>query len=135
MPSEHQGDDCSSEKGMGSAGQARQILVVGDSIIRWTDRVICYKDRDHQTVCCLPGARVRHIADRIDRLLGGTGKDSVVMVHVGTNEQIRGQLRALKNDFKDLGSKLRARTSGLVFSEILPAPKATLGSHSRILGR
>ena len=120
-----QGNVSSSKQGTRRAGQARQVLVVGDSIIRGTDREICHKDRDRRTVCCLPGARVRHIADRVDRLLGGAGEDPAVMVHIGTNDKVRGRWRVLKNDFRDLGQKLRARTSKVVFSEILPVPRAT----------
>lgn len=116
---------CSSKMGNRSAGQARQVLVVGDSIIRGTDRAICHKDRDRRTVCCLPGARVRHIADRVDRLLGGAGENPAVMVHIGTNDKVRGRWSVLKNDFRDLGQKLRARTSKVIFSEILPVPRAT----------
>lgn len=120
-----QGSVSSSKQGTRRAGQARQVLVVGDSIIRGTDRAICHKDRDRRTVCCLPGARVRHIADRVDRLLGGAGEDPAVMVHIGTNDKVRGRWSVLKNDFRDLGHKLRARTSKVVFSEILPVPRAT----------
>ncbi|XP_056375946.1 uncharacterized protein LOC130273348 [Hyla sarda] len=123
--SDRQGGVCSSKEGGRSTGQARQVLVVGDSIIRGTDRAICHKDRDRRTVCCLPGARVRHIADRVDRLLGGAGEDPAVMVHIGTNDKVRGRWSVLKNDFRDLGRKLKARTSKVVFSEILPVPRAT----------
>ena len=100
------------------------MLVVGDLIIRRTDSAICHKDRERRTVCCLPGALVRHIADQVDRLLGGAGEDPAVMVQVGTNDIGRGRWRVL-NDFRDLGAKLRSRTSKVVFSEILPVPRAT----------
>ena len=36
-------------------------------------------------VCCLPGARVRDISDRLERILEGGREDPVVVVHVGTN--------------------------------------------------
>ena len=114
----------SSSKG-GSEAKERQFLVVGDSIVRRTERAFCQKDRKRRTVCCLPGARVRHITDLADRILGGAGEDPAVMVHVGTNDKVRGRWRVLKNDFRDLGAKLRSRTSKVVFSEILPVPRAT----------
>uniref|UniRef100_A0A8C5MJG2 SGNH hydrolase-type esterase domain-containing protein n=1 Tax=Leptobrachium leishanense TaxID=445787 RepID=A0A8C5MJG2_9ANUR len=102
------------------------VVVVGDSIIKRVDRVICRADRLNRTVCCLPGARVRHVVDRVDRLLGGAGEDPAVMVHIGTNDKVSGRWKDLKNDFRELGSKLKKRSSKVVFSEILPVPRATV---------
>lgn len=120
-----QGKNSSSESGGAAKGKERQILVVGDSILRRTERAICNQDLKRRTVCCLPGARVRHITDLVDRLLGGAGEDPAVMVHVGTNDKVRGRWSVLKNDFRDLGAKLRKRTSKVVFSGILPVHRAT----------
>ncbi|KAG8451043.1 hypothetical protein GDO86_003357 [Hymenochirus boettgeri] len=72
------------------ARKDRQVVVVGDSIIRRVDRVICRQDPACRTVCCLPGARVRHVVDRVDRLLGGAGSDPAVLVHIGANDKVRG---------------------------------------------
>ncbi|MEE6469554.1 hypothetical protein FKM82_008668 [Ascaphus truei] len=69
--SSSQGNSSSSTVGTQDAQIQRKIVGVGDSIIRKVDRAICCHDRMYRTVCCLPGARVRHIADRVDRLLGG----------------------------------------------------------------
>ena len=102
-----QGKNSSSESGEEAKGKERQILVVGDSILRRAERAICNKDLKRRTVCCLPGARVQHITDLVDRLLGGAGEDPAVMVHVGTNDKFRGRWSVLKNDFRDLGAKLR----------------------------
>lgn len=115
----------SSRGGEGSAGRPRQLVVIGDSIIRRTDRIICRQDRFNRMVCCLPGARVRHVVDRVDKLLGGAGHDPAVLVHVGTNDSIHGRWRLLKNQFKELGCKMKGRTSKVIFSEILPVPCAT----------
>ena len=92
-------------------GKERQILVVGDSILRRTERAICNKDLKRRNVCCLPGAQVQHIMGLVDRLLGGAGEDPAVMVHVGTNDKVRGKWSVLKNDFRDLGAKLRTSKS------------------------
>lgn len=76
-------------------------------------------------VYCLPGARVWQNADWVDRLIGGAEEDPAVFVHVGTNDKVRGRCRVLKNDFRDLGNRLRRRISKVVFSEILPVSRAT----------
>ena len=107
-------------------------MVVGDTILRKAERAICNKDLKRQTVCCLPGARVRHITNLVDRLLGGAGEDPAVMVYVGTNDKVRGRWSVLKNDFRDLGAKLRKRTSKVVFSGILPVHRATPEDRGRL---
>uniref|UniRef100_A0A803J5D4 SGNH hydrolase-type esterase domain-containing protein n=1 Tax=Xenopus tropicalis TaxID=8364 RepID=A0A803J5D4_XENTR len=102
----------------------KQMVVIGDSIIRKVDRVICQADRFNRTVCCLPGARVRHVVDRLDTLLGGAGHDPAVLVHIGTNDKMNGRWGTLRSEFRDLVSK---RSSNVIFSEILPVPRASLG--------
>ena len=70
--------------------------MVGDSILRRTERAICDKDLKRRTVCCLPGSQVRHIMDLVDRLLGGAGEDPAVIVHVGTNDNVKRRWSVLK---------------------------------------
>lgn len=115
----------SSPGGVGIVSRPRQVVVIGDSIIRRTDRIVCRPDPFNRMVCCLPGARVRHVVDRVDKLLGGAGHDPAVLVHVGTNDRIHGKWRILKNQFNELGRKLKGRTSKVIFSGILPVPCAT----------
>lgn len=43
----------------------------------------------------------------MDKLLGGAGDDTAVVVHVGTNDRIHGRLRRFKNNIKELGSKIK----------------------------
>uniref|UniRef100_A0A6I8SAG9 Uncharacterized protein n=1 Tax=Xenopus tropicalis TaxID=8364 RepID=A0A6I8SAG9_XENTR len=117
----------SSSGGEESRARPKQMVVIGDSIIRKVDRVICRADRFNRTVCCLPGARVRHVVDRVDTLLGGAGHDPAVLVHIGTNDKMNGRWGTLKSEFRDLGSKIKQRSSNVIFSEILPVPRASLG--------
>lgn len=83
-----QGNDYSGKDGCKITSKDRQILLIVDSIIR-TDRAICHKDHDHRTEFSLPGFWVHAFPDQIDRLLGGSGEDSVVMVHIGTTDKVR----------------------------------------------
>lgn len=82
-------------------------MVIGDSIIRKTDRIICHQDCLNQMVCCLPGARIWHAVKWVDKLLGGAGDDPAVMVHVAINHRIHGRWRIPKNNFNELRSKLK----------------------------
>ncbi|MGH0164410.1 UNVERIFIED_CONTAM: hypothetical protein FKN15_046840 [Acipenser sinensis] len=97
-------------------------MIVGDSILRNTASSVRSLDPLTTTVCCLPGASVKHITENVDRLLEQTGDDPVVVVHIGTNNIGRDRPRSLQNKFRELGRKLKDKTKTVVFSGILPAP-------------
>ncbi|MGH0153496.1 UNVERIFIED_CONTAM: hypothetical protein FKN15_025367 [Acipenser sinensis] len=89
-----------------SAGQAakrREVMIVGDSILRNTASSVRSLDPLTTTVCYLPGASVKHITENVDRLLERTGDDPVVVVHIGTNNIERDRPRSLQNKFRELG--------------------------------
>jgi len=89
-------------------GENRRAIVMGNSIVRGTDRWICGRERDYQMVCCLPGARVHDISDRVFRILKGAGEQPEVVVHIGTNDIGKKRDEDVKNDFRELGWKLKA---------------------------
>jgi len=70
-------------------------------MIRGIDSIICEQDRESRMVCCLPGARVRDIYDRLERILEREREDPVVVVHVGTNNIGRSRKEDLFGDFKN----------------------------------
>ena len=76
--------------------QEKELVIVGDSILRGVDSIVCARDKDSRTVCCLPGAQVGDILDRVDKLLARAGRDPVVMVHVGTNDIGKGRFDVLQ---------------------------------------
>ena len=88
-------------------GAKRQVVVVGDSIIRGIDSILCKPDQESRMVCCLPGARVRDISDRLERILEREGDDPVVVVHVGTNNIGKTRKENLFGDYQALGTKLK----------------------------
>uniref|UniRef100_A0A3B3SL27 SGNH hydrolase-type esterase domain-containing protein n=1 Tax=Paramormyrops kingsleyae TaxID=1676925 RepID=A0A3B3SL27_9TELE len=112
----------------------REVVVVGDSSIRGVDRYVCTHDRGSRTVSCLPGAQVGDLPNRVDRLLAPAGVDPVVVVHVGTNDIGKGRRAVLQDKFIDVADKLRSRTSTVVFSGILPVPRASQAKLSEIRG-
>ena len=106
----------------GQTAKRREVMIVGDSILRNTASSVRSLDPLTTTVCCLPGASVKHITENVDRLLERTGDDPVVVVHIGTNNIGRDRPRSLQNKFRELGRKLKDKTKTVVFSGILPAP-------------
>jgi len=51
----------------------KTAVVIGDQMVRGTDRRFCGRDRDSRMVCCLPGARVRDVSDRVHSVLKWEG--------------------------------------------------------------
>ena len=63
-------------------GIKRNISIyVGDSIIRETDSRL---DKGKDVVVGLPGARIEHLTERIERIMG-RGNGGTILVHVGRN--------------------------------------------------
>lgn len=97
-------------------------LTIGNCLsdpLAWVwDRVICHKAHDRWTVC-LPIAGVWHIADWVNRFLGGTGDDPAVKESLDLNYKFRGRWSFFQHGFRGMDSKLKKRTCKLVFSEIL----------------
>ena len=126
------GDDESQGTRKASSPKKRELLIVGDSIIRGVDSVVCSRDKESRTVCCLPGAQVGDILERVDKLLAREERDVVVMVHVGTNDIGRGRFEVLQDKFVELAEKIRSKTSAVVFSGILPVPRASRAKQNQI---
>ena len=57
------------------------MIYVGDSIDRKTDTRLS-KGKD--VVVCLPGARIEHVTERVEKIMG-RGNGGSILVHIGTN--------------------------------------------------
>ena len=115
-----------SEKALVARGCKRLGLVIGDSTVMGTDRRVGGKGRDSGLVCCLPGAGVQDISERVFKTLRGEGEQPQVIVHVGTHDI--GKLREgdIKQRFMELGWKLKAKSNRVVISGLLPVPRDSL---------
>ena len=56
-------------------------IFVGDSIVRKTDSRL---NKEEDVVVCLPGARIEHVTERVENIMG-RGKGGTILVHIGTN--------------------------------------------------
>ena len=72
-----------SEAVIEGASRTKKVFM-GDSILRKTDRTLS-KGED---VVCLPGARIEHVTERVEDVLGH-GQGGSILVHVGTNNADR----------------------------------------------
>ncbi|XP_065541888.1 uncharacterized protein LOC136017503 [Lathamus discolor] len=53
----------------GAARKKQQVVVVGDSTLQGTEALICRPDPASREVCCLPGAWIRDVAERLPALV------------------------------------------------------------------
>ena len=62
------------------------VLFLDDSRIRYLDGTFCEVDWEKKMTCYLPGAGVQDVVERYRRVVEGTGKEALVVVHVGMND-------------------------------------------------
>eukprot|EP00061_Rhincodon_typus_P014699 g41903.t1 len=67
-------------------GVAKSRRIVGDSIVRGTDRNFCGRERDSRMMCCLISAKILDVFERVQDILKREGKEPEVIVHIGTND-------------------------------------------------
>ena len=92
-------------------------IYVGDSVVRKTDTRLC---RGEDVVVCLPGARIEHVTERVEQIMG-RGYGGSILVHVGTNNTDKEGTTAIVEKYKNLLKKTKqARAGQIILSGILP---------------
>ena len=109
-----------------------ETCVIGDSIVRLVDDVVCRKGPPKCVRICLPGAGIQDVRNRVASVVG-PGKGGAVLVHVGTNdvdkkgsEEVMGRYRELVRELK------RVRVGQIVLSGILPVRGGYMRNNRRI---
>ena len=90
-------------------------IYVGDSIIRKTDSRL---SKGEDVVVCLPGARIEHVRERVEKIMGrGNGGT----IHVGKNNTDKEGTTAIVEKYRKLLKKTKqARLGQIILSGILP---------------
>ncbi len=92
-------------------------MYVGDSIVRKTDSTL---NKNEDIVVCLPGARIEHNIERVQRVMG-RGNGGTLLVHTGTNNTDKEGTTAIVKKFRNLLKKTKeARVGQIILSGILP---------------
>ena len=90
---------------------------MGDRILRKTDKTL---SKGEDVVVCLPGARIEHVTDRVENVLGH-GQGGSILVHVGTNNAAREGTTRIVQRYRELVGKLKkTRVEQIILSGILP---------------
>ena len=92
-------------------------VFMGDSILRKTDRIL---SKGEDVVVCLPGARIEHVTERVENVLGH-GQGGSILVNVGTNNADRDGTTRIVNRYRELVETLKkTRVEHIILSGILP---------------
>ena len=93
-------------------------IYVGDSIVRKTDTRL---SKEEDVVVCLPGARIEHVTERVEKIMG-RGKGGTILVHIGTNNADKEGTTAIVDKYRKLLKKTKEeRVEQIILSGILPA--------------
>ncbi|CAM5108087.1 unnamed protein product [Natator depressus] len=111
----------------------RRVVVVGDSLLRGTESSICRPDRENQEVCCLPGAKIRNVTERLPTLIEPSDRYPFLLLHVGTNDTVKNDLERITADYVALGRRIKEFEAQVVFSSILPVEGKGQGRDRRIV--
>ena len=78
-------------------------IYVGDSIVRKTDTRL---SKEEDVVVCLPGARIEHVTERVEKIMG-RGKGGTILVHIGTNNADKEGTTAIVDKYRKLLKKTK----------------------------
>ena len=89
-------------------------IYVGDTIIRKTESRL---SKGEDVVVCLPGARMEHVTERVEKIVG-RGNGGTILVHVGTNNTDKEGTTAIVEKYRKLLKKTsQARLGQIILSE------------------
>ena len=90
---------------------------VGESLVRKTDSRL---SKGEDVVVCLPGARIEHVTERVEKIMG-RGKGGTILVHVMTNNAGKEGTTAIVDRYRNLLKKTKeTRVGQIILSGILP---------------
>ena len=76
-------------------------------------------NKDEDIVVCLPGARIEHVTERVQRIMG-RGNGGTLLVHIGTNTDKEGTTAIVKK-YRSLRKKTKeTRVGQIILAGILP---------------
>ena len=82
---------------------SRNRIYVGDSIVRKTDTRL---SKEEDVVVCLPGARIEHVRERVEKIMG-RGNGGSILVHIGTNNAAKEGTTAIVEKYRNLLKKTK----------------------------
>ena len=111
------------KKGTTEKAAGEQVSNQGDAKRRsYSEAVIegALRTEGEDVVVCLPGARIEHVTERVENVLGH-GQGGSILVHVGTNNADRDGTTRIVKRYRQLVETLKkTRVEQIILSGILP---------------
>ena len=85
-------------------------IYVGDPIVRTTDTRL---SKGEDVEVCLPGARIEHVTERVEQIMG-RGYGGSILVHVGTNNADKEGTTAIVGKYMNLLMKTKQARLGQI---------------------
>ena len=114
--------------------KTREVLVVGDSRVKFLDRTFGEDNRRSRTTCCLPGAGVKDVVSRFKQMVKGTSEEAVVVVHVGVNDVGKMGSEELYTWYRELMREMQESRRICLVQGVLPKLNAGQDWQSRAIG-
>uniref|UniRef100_A0A672URF4 SGNH hydrolase-type esterase domain-containing protein n=1 Tax=Strigops habroptila TaxID=2489341 RepID=A0A672URF4_STRHB len=131
-PNEHPADAPVKRITTGASRKKRRVIVVGDSTLKGTEALICRPDPVSREVCCLPGAQIRDVTERLPALVSPADYYPLLVVHVGARDIDSSCLEDIKKDYRALGEVVKGSGAQIVFSSILQGKGEDLKKARRV---
>jgi len=114
-----------------STRKKRQVLVVGNSLLRRAEGPICRTDLALREACCLPGAWVKDTTRKLPSLVWPSDYYPLPLFHAGGNQAAMHSPRAIKRDFRASGQSVRESGAQVTFSSLLPFAGSDIRTNRR----
>lgn len=87
---------------------------------RGTEAPSCLLDIQSSELCCLPGAKIQGVTERLPQLVQSTDRYRLLLFHVGTNDMVKESLSKIKKDFRALEAQMKGTDAPMIFSSVFP---------------
>ena len=121
-------------KGRKGVSGPPQVLVVGDSQVRYLDSTFSRRDKGRRSRVCMPGAGVKAVSEEAQRRVCEMEKDGVVVIHVGGNDVRAGGSEELVDRYREMLGKIKESGRRCVVSGVLPRFSVSREWLSRAIG-
>ncbi|CAM5098911.1 unnamed protein product [Eretmochelys imbricata] len=89
--------------------------------------------QENREVCCLPGARIHDVTEKLLRLIKPSDHYPFLLLHVGTYDTAKNNLEWITADYMPLGRRIKEFEVQVVFSSILPVEVKGQGRDRQIV--
>ena len=113
---------------------SKEVTILGDSRVKFTDRSFCAVDSENRLRICLPGAKMKDIAEHLDDTIKGTEHGSTIIIHGGVNDIGDGRSEELMREFSNIVTRLSKSGRRAIVTGILPKIGAGDAWSSRAIG-